>query len=377
MLIGAVIVLVTGQISPVDAAYSINLDVMIFLFGMFVVGDALHKSGYLSSVSSRVFSAAVTVDRLILLLLFFFGLLSAVLMNDTLAIIGTPLVLYYGRKFGISEKLLLLALCIAVTTGSVMSPIGNPQNLLVATGITESFPVFFTYLAIPTVISLLAAWVVLRVFYSGEFTKINLVYGEEPVTDPGLATIAKYSLGIVVILVLIRIANSFLHLWPDFPLPVIAIAAAAPILLASPRRFEILRNIDWATLVFFAAMFVLMASVFATGFFQSFIDVSGFSRIPVIITTSVVVSQFISNVPFVALFQPVLLSAGTPVTHVLALAAGATIAGNLTIIGAASNVIVIQNAEREGATLTFLEFLKVGLPMTVINILVYSAFLSL
>jgi len=93
-------------------------------------------------------------------------------------------------------------------------------------------------------------------------------------------------------------------------------------------------------------------------------------------TVSVVISQFISNVPFVALFQPLIIQQGMSVQEILALAAGSTIAGNLTVLGAASNVIVIQNAERQGVTLTFLEFLKLGLPLTVMNVIVYSVFLS-
>jgi Na+/H+ antiporter NhaD/arsenite permease-like protein len=84
---------------------------------------------------------------------------------------------------------------------------------------------------------------------------------------------------------------------------------------------------------------------------------------------SVLVSQLVSNVPFVALFQPLLVNPSAE--DLMALAAGSTIAGNLFILGAASNVIIIQNAERSGETLTFLEFARVGVPLTVLNVLVY------
>jgi Na+/H+ antiporter NhaD/arsenite permease-like protein len=124
-------------------------------------------------------------------------------------------------------------------------------------------------------------------------------------------------------------------------------------------------------------MFVLMQSVYDTGVFQSVMDYSALHSIPLIMTMAVVVSQFISNVPFVALFQPLIIQQGMPVPEVLALAAGSTIAGNLTILGAASNVIVVQNAEKEGYSLSFLEFLKPGLILTVFNLVSYSVFLSL
>jgi Na+/H+ antiporter NhaD/arsenite permease-like protein len=132
MLSGAVLILVTGSISPRDAISSINPHVMLFLFGMFVVGEALIQSNYLLSLGQKVFKNARSTDSLILSILFFGGGISAILMNDTLAIIGTPLVLYFSKKHDISDKLLLLALCFSVTIGSVLSPIGNPQNLCTA-----------------------------------------------------------------------------------------------------------------------------------------------------------------------------------------------------------------------------------------------------
>ena len=93
------------------------------------------------------------------------------------------------------------------------------------------------------------------------------------------------------------------------------------------------------------------------------------TSIPVILALSVLVSQLVSNVPFVALCQPLLINPSAQ--DLMALAAGSTIAGNLFILGAASNVIIIQNAERSGETLTFLEFARVGVPLTLLNVLVY------
>ena len=140
-----------------------------------------------------------------------------------------------------------------------------------------------------------------------------------------------------------------------------------------------MRKVDWETLVFFAAMFVLMESVWESGFFQSFILLIGgeITRIPVILGLSVAVSQFVSNVPFVALYLPVIARSGESMAALMALAAGSTIAGNLSILGAASNVIIIQNAEKEGETLTFPEFVKIGLPLTMLQVLVYWFFLGM
>ncbi|WP_248698064.1 SLC13 family permease [Methanosarcina acetivorans] len=96
------------------------------------MGEALNRSGYLAWPGSRIVSRAKNTDQLTLLVIFSTGLLSAVLMNDTLAIMGTPLVLCFSRKYEVSPKLMIFALDFGITTGSVMSPIGNPQNLLIA-----------------------------------------------------------------------------------------------------------------------------------------------------------------------------------------------------------------------------------------------------
>lgn len=379
MLGGAIAVLLTGQISPGDAVASINLDVMVFLFGMFVLGESLYESGYLFSVSHRLVCRAQNVWQLVILVVFAMAFFSALLMNDTLAIIGTPLVLHLSRKFSVSARMLLLCLCFAITTGSVMSPIGNPQNLLVAvnSGLSNPFLTFLLYLGIPTIINLGLLCLMIRFWFPGEFKQIEVICEPEPLNDPVLTRITRLTLALVLVLIIVR--GIFSGLFPEivFPLSCIAIGAAVPVLIFSKKRLKIIRNIDWRTLIFFAAMFVLMQSVFNSGFFQSIVDITTLSSVPLILTTSIIISQFISNVPFVALFQPLILQAATSPAQTMALAAGSTIAGNLTILGAASNVIVIQHAEREGHTLTFMTFFKIGLPLTIINTLVYTGYLML
>ncbi len=374
---GAIAVLVTGQITLQDAIRAVNLDVLLFLFGMFVVGAALEESGYLFTLGHRLFRRAHTVDRLLLLLLFSFGFLSALLMNDTLAIIGTPLILYYAQKFHLPTRLFLLSLCCAITTGSIMSPIGNPQNLLVATysAMDNPFLTFALYLGVPTVLSLGAAYLLIRWMYGGE---LNLaISGEDgpPVTDPHLTTIVKGSLLLLLVLIAARSLSPLFPFLGLISLPVIALVSAAPLLLFSRRRMQLMRSVDWSTLVFFIALFVLMGSVWQSGVFQSLLRGGVPDSVPGILALSVVISQFISNVPFVALFQPLLVYRGIPTNQVMALAAGSTLAGNLTILGAASNVIVIQQAEKKGETLTFTEFLRFGLPLTVIQAGIFSLFL--
>jgi len=266
MLGGAFAVLVTSQILPLDALHAINTDVMLFLFGMFIVGEGLAESGYLTSVAHRLFSHAKNPGLLVLILLWGIGMLSALLMNDTLAIIGTPLVLSLATCFRLSPTLLLITLAVGITTGSVMSPIGNPQNLLIAqnSGMNAAFVTFGIHLIIPTLINLLIAFVLLRLFYPREFLPRPLVQDPTPACDSRQTFPVKCSLAVILVLVAVNILVSLLGARMVITLPLIAIGAAVPILLLSEQRWVVLRGIDWSTLVFFAAMFVLMESVWQT-----------------------------------------------------------------------------------------------------------------
>jgi len=271
MLSGAIGVLLSGDITQHEARHSINVEVMLFLGGMFLVGNALEESGYLAHLFHDLFRHAGSATMLLLLIICGFGLLSALLMNDTIAIIGTPLMLMLARQHSINPKPLLLALAFAVTTGSVMSPIGNPQNLLIAlgSGLENPFLTFGIYLLLPTVASLMVTFVLLKLSYKKHFTQQKLEHSREPLRDERLAVIAKYALIFVILLTALKIVLTLVKSDVAFPLTWIALIPALPLLLFSKRRWELLKGIDWQTLIFFAAMFVLMQSVWQTGFFQA------------------------------------------------------------------------------------------------------------
>jgi len=379
MLAGALVVLAFGQITPAAALAAIDVEVMLFLFGMFVLGEALVESGYLYAVAYRWLSQVRSTDSLVLAVVVASGLASALLMNDTLAIIATPLVLRLAMERRIKARLLLLALAFGITTGSAMSPVGNPQNLLIAVRgpIEAPFAYFLQLLAVPTLINLLLCYLVLRILFRDEFHRIPLAHSPVAETDPALARLARAGLWLIVAGIALRIALPAAGFTLQLPLSLVALLGAAPVVLLSPRRLSVLRAIDWSTLAFFAAMFVLMASVWNSGVLQHWLAVPGWNLVdtPMVLGMAVLLSQLISNVPLVALYLPVLQSHAAGPETLLALAAGSTIAGNLLILGAASNVIIVQRAERRGATLHFLDFARAGIPLTLLQAVVYWLFL--
>lgn len=379
MTAGAVAALLFGAITPEDAVKAIHLEVMLFLFGMFVIGEAVCMSGVLTRVSSTICRFAHTPDQLLCILIPVMGLSSALLMNDTIAIIGTPLVLSLAMRYRISPQALLLTLCFSLTTGSVLSPIGNPQNLLLVTywNPPDPFLPFISALWVPTAISLVLVFVIMRIRCTegvvGSWTPRSDILVSD---DTRLHVATHLSLLVLGGMILLRVVSPFFGDVFSLSLGWMALSSALPVLLLARQRLYILKGVDWKTLLFFVAMFVLMQSVYDSGCFQSVMDLSFLSSIPMIILLSVVISQFISNVPFIALFEPAITSAGLSPAAMLALAAGSTIAGNLTIIGAASNVIVIQKAEQSGISVSFIEFFRVGLPLTILQGMVYIGWLT-
>lgn len=376
MLTGAVVVLFTGSITPARAVAAIDKDVMFFLFGMFVIGQGLEDSGFLAHRSYAYFKRARSRDTLVLMVLFGGGVASAVLMNDTLAIVGTPVVLLLARKHAMRPAMLLLTLAFAITIGSVMSPIGNPQNLLIAVrgGVPQPFLTFLRWLLLPTALSLVGAFFLLRWMYPDDFHDAELRHSQEPIRSRDMALLSRIALNIVFLLVGVKVVTGVMGKGDVVQLPHIALAGALPLLVGSRQRLRLLRRIDWKTLVFFAAMFVVMESVWDTGAVQRMLtELPGDVRsTEMILVVSVVLSQLISNVPLVALYQPLMMQAGAGVPELMALAAGSTLAGNLFILGAASNIIIIQKAEQKtGDTVSFLEFARSGIPLTALTVVVY------
>lgn len=376
MTCGALVVLITGEISGLDALNAIDFNVLLFLFGMFVIGQSLVASGYLYAIAYHLFNRMTSMPQLVFGILFGAALSSALLMNDTLAIIGTPLVVRLAKEHNISSKLLLLTLAYAITIGSVASPIGNPQNFLIASqgGLSAPFLTFFKVLAIPTLINLAVTYLLLRLVFRQQFmAAIPLTHNPVKLLDKQLAKLARASLFLLIGLITLNIILTALNSPLQFKLGHIAIISALPPLLFCPFRINLLKTLDWSTLLFFAAMFVLMSSVWQTGIMQHQVNEIhiDLTTIPAIMLLSASLSQLISNVPLVALYLPMLTNPSTEA--LMALAAGSTIAGNFLILGAASNVIIIQHAEKHEATLGFFEFARIGIPLGFVNLLIYWA----
>jgi Na+/H+ antiporter NhaD/arsenite permease-like protein len=385
MLAGAVAMLFSGVISLQTAYGAINLDVIFFLLGMFSVVAAMELSGLLEYLTARMVRLAKTPQRALALVLFGMGLLSAFLVNDTLALTATPIMLGLSKQMRTRPSVFLITLAFGVTVGSVMTPVGNPQNLLVAlsSGIANPMIDFLYYLVPPTIVGLIITYLILRMYFRRElresaesFQTVNL----PSVKDRKLARLSAWAAGIVVVgFFLVGIAQLF-GIQGNINLGTVSLLGATIVYLASGRRREILASVDWGIIIFFMSLFIVVQGFWGSNALQSLLlylpslnTADIVVSLGVIILTSLVFSQLLSNVPFVAVYIKAMQAAGFTGNNVkawVALAGASTLAGGLSLLGAASNIIILETAESRGSGFSSIEFSKIGLLVTIPNILI-------
>lgn len=390
MLAGATAMILSGALPLQEAYSSINLDVIFFLLGMFSIVAAMDLSGLLEYLTARMVRLSKTPQRALALVLFGMGLLSAFLVNDTLALTATPIMLGLSRQMRIRPSVLLMTLALGVTIGSVMTPVGNPQNLLIAlsSGIPNPMLDFLYYLVPPTVLGLVVTFLILRFYYRKDIAKSAEDFGTIPlpaVKDPRLAKLSAYVAGSVVLgFLLVGVAQLF-GVQGNFNLGTVSLFGATIVYLLSTKRREILASVDWGIIIFFMSLFIVVQGFWDSNALQSLLlylpalnpsDIV--VSLSVIIVTSLIFSQLLSNVPFVAVYIKAMQAAGFTGGNVkawVALAGASTLAGGLSLLGAASNVIIMEAAESRGSGFSSIEFSKVGLWVTIPNILILYIFL--
>ncbi len=392
-LAGAAAMVLSGSIGVPEAYSAVNLQVIVFLFSMFVLVTALDLSGALEAFAGRVLRRAKGPRDVLYLSFFGFAFLSMVLMNDTIALMGTPIMITLARRMKMDAKPLLLTLAFAVTVGSAATPMGNPQNLLIAVSSGLEAPVlqFAYYLLVPVLIDLGLTALVLRYLFRKQMGSLpvpsaaenggsDVVRRDGPLAQKATAVVILTMSGILLVN-----AVAIFGVHEPFGISEVSLFGAVLLLVISGKGREILERLDWGILVLFAALFVLMQAVsdngiiaYVAGYLPSISASHPAAAVSSILSSSVVLSQVLSNVPMVALYIPLMKTLGFTSGSAYAwasLAGGSTLAGNLTLLGAASNLIIVQGAEKQGYRIGFFEFMKIGVLVTVIDVAVLYAYL--
>ncbi len=380
-LVGATLLVVIGALGLEDAFRAVDWNTILLLFGMMVLNVNLRAAGFFQIVTSRVLRLARTPRRLLALLLAVSGGLSALFLNDTIVLVFTPLVLEMAAALRRNPLPYLVGLVTAANIGSVATITGNPQNMLVGMASGIGFVEFTVALAPIAFAGLAVAWGVLVIVYRREFRAEVFDNKHAPDIAAGgegerreLVQPRRLRKSLLASAVLI------VALVSGMPVPLAAALSAALLLIS--RRTEpetVFQEIDWSLLVFFCGLFVVTGAIEHSGLgmrlFAVLQPLAGHGT-GALAAVAVVLSNIVSNVPAVMLFRPIVPALPDPHGAWLTLAATTTLAGNLTLLGSVANLIVAEIARRHGTRLGFVEYLKAGLPIAVLTLLLAVAWLS-
>lgn len=370
-LLGAFVLLVSGEITLDEAARFVDLPTVLLLFSLMVLSAQLRLGGFYTLIIERFTVAQRSPRVLLAVVVAVAGGLSAVFTNDVVALALAPVLLQACRARGLKPVPFLLGLACATNVGSAATLIGNPQNILIGQALDLSFSGYLAMASAPAVLGLWVVWwVVAR----------DLPGGVAPTAPSALAgghhTFDRIQ-SLRGLLLATGLLVVFLHGGLDRELA--ALACAGVVLLS--RRFhtrEMLGLVDWQLLALFAGLFVVNGALQASGEVDRAIAALAeggldLRRIEVLYVLTPLLSQLVSNVPAVMLLLPA-------ATHPLAgpvLALSSTLAGNALVIGSIANIIVVEEAARAGEPISWATHARIGVPVALLTLLIGALTLSL
>ena len=399
-LFGAALMVLCGVVAADQAFASVQLDILGLLLGMMIIVVSLELCGFFTWVSVRMIRASKNQFQFLIVVMVVTALLSALILNDTVVLLFTPIVIKACRLIKANPIPFLVAEAISANIGSVATPVGNPQNAFIATQSGITFAEFTGKLLPVTLLCLLVAVVLVWLVFRKQLTdgcdrqgRYWFCERSKPIdAEKAIMEIEPRPLHRAVYLVLGTLVMVFvgfvLSPYIDLPLAMVAVIGGAFVLMFLPffnrsvQAVEVLRKVDWTLLLFFVGLFVVLKGVETSGLLAAMMSTfqassgSGLTSIPGLTAFSAILSNLISNVPAVMLLSPFVASVGSNNLW-LALVTSSTLAGNATILGAAANVIVVETGNKMGVEVTLWQFMKAGLPITIITLLISVVMLGL
>lgn len=363
---GAIAMIVFGVMSFEEAVKAVDYNTIGLLLGMMIIIATLQLDGFFSLIAEKAISYSRTPSRLLVIIVFVTGIASAFLVNDAVVLLFTPVIITICRTSRINPLPYLMAEILSSNIGSVMTITGNPQNMLIGISSDISYANFMLHLLPVSLLGLLITIRVVRFFYPEEFRHGVIISPKEHEFEYQYGSM-KFSIPIFVGVIILFFLSKIVHL----SIPVIALTGASLILIFGRiKPSQIIKNVDWVLLLFFASLFIVVEGAVKVGLMKGLIESRGLSAslegITVLHGISLVASQIVSNVPFTVMMLPVMKPLGSDLLW-LSLASASTLAGNATIIGAMANLIVIESAGTHGIHIKFWEFFKIGIVTTLLT----------
>jgi Na+/H+ antiporter NhaD/arsenite permease-like protein len=390
-LVGAGLMVLVGVLDQEHAIEAVDWSTLGLLIGMMVIVGLTERTGVFTYFALRV--AQVSGGRpfrLVLLLAFTTGLLSAFLDNLTTILLIVPITLLLADLLRVSPIPLVLIEVLASNIGGTATLIGDPPNIMIGTRVEElSFIDFIVNLAPVSLLTLAIVAGLLFLAFRRQLAIVPEAQADiarlDPTRDLRESRYVKRTLAVLCGTIVFFFLHSLLHVEPA----VVALTGATVMLLvAGDDVEEALQRVEWSTIFFFLGLFVMVGGLQQQGVVADtaswLADVTGDSRVLeglVVLWGSAAGSAMVDNIPFTAAMIPVVeeLQAGESFDDGLwwSLALGACFGGNATAIAAAANVAATGVLDRAGTPVSFARFAAIGVPTTVLSLGIASAYLLL
>ncbi len=387
-MIAGLLLVALGILDQHEAFAAVDLNVIFLLAGMMVIASILARTGFFDWLAIRsVRLSRGHPIRLLLILATVTAVLSAFLDNVTTVVLMTPITLSVAHRLGVSPVPYLISGILASNIGGTATLIGDPPNILIGSAAGLGFDDFLVNLAPVTVLIFLAFVVIVRFAFRGhlqvpdERREAALERTEEnAIKDRPLLVKSLIVAGATIVGFLFHSAIGV------EPATIALLGAMVLMLVAGLDAHRTLREIEWSTLFFFVGLFILVEGIVQAGIVGGIADrlaaaTQGQPEAATIglLWFSAIASAIIDNIPYTATAIPVVqrLGEGGMTIEPLwwALALGACLGGNLTIVGASANVVVANVALRAGHPIRFVEFLRYGSVVVLASLVISTAYL--
>jgi len=387
-LLGGLLVVALGVIDQKEAFAAIDFNVIFLLAGMMVLAGGLRQTGFFEYLAGHAIHLSRGEPfRLLILLSILTALLAAVLDNVTTVVLLTPVTLSIARTLKVNPFPYLISQIFASNIGGTATLIGDPPNILIGSAAGLDFGAFLLNLA-PVVVLIMVAFVGIMWLAFGrnmedDANRLDIL----ATVDPGAAIkdrpLMMRALVVLVVTLIGFLFNSVLGL----EAATIALLGATVLMFVGPLDpHEALRDIEWHTLFFFVGLFMLIEAIIRVGIVSGVADAlaeAAGGNLTVatmgILWFSALASAIIDNIPYTATAIPVvqqLADTGLKAEPMWwALALGACLGGNLTVVGASANIVVANLAARDGHPITFMRFFRYGLGVVAASLAISTVYL--
>jgi Na+/H+ antiporter NhaD/arsenite permease-like protein len=400
-MVGAAFVILMGITTGLfDASMSfefaiaaIDFNTIGLLLGMMLIVAILGQTGIFEYLGIKMSKASKgNMWKLLVMFCLFTAIISMFIDNVTTVLLIVPITISVFRTLRISPVPFIIAQVLASNVGGTATLIGDPPNILIGSAANIDFTSFIINMGPTIAVSLLVSLFILKFMFRKELSQKPHNFEELLSQDEKVLikdrSVLKKSLVVLTAVIVLFVIHGSLKIEPS----IIALSGAGILMvLAKSRPEQILKSVDWSTLIFFAGLFIIISGAEKAGLIDllssTVLHISGgnpWILFFMIIWISAIASAFIDNIPFAATMVPLIFTIynNESVTAVFgnldisplwwALSLGVGLGGNGTMVGSSAGIVATGLAEINGHRITFNQFLKVGFPFMIVTVAVGS-----